>query len=186
MVLNEIETKLCQTARRPLPTRSSVSLGARRTPPRANTEVAGHWGTTGICIGSARDRLRDLCLLRAAHSKAVGAGSKIPVRPAMQDSPVEIADSAGTAALRSDGAVRAMPGWRLLGLLFRSSLLTVEGDRQVGAANALHRRGGRLAVAVSVGVAGGVRSGSHVEVCGHCGFAGPGSQCLNVSRCQPV
>jgi hypothetical protein len=44
----------------------------------------------------------------------------------------------------------------LLYVLFRSSWLTVEGDRHVGAATALHRRGGRAAVAVSVGVAGGV------------------------------
>ena len=56
-----------------------------------------------------------------------------------------------------DPAVRAMPG-RLLLLcsLFRRSWLTVEGGRQVGAARLLHRRGGRAAVAVSVGVAGGV------------------------------
>jgi hypothetical protein len=39
---------------------------------------------------------------------------------------------------------------------FRSSWLTVEGGRQVGAAGVLHRRGGRAAVAVRVGVAGGV------------------------------
>jgi hypothetical protein len=44
----------------------------------------------------------------------------------------------------------------LLCLLFRSSWLTVEGDRHVGAAGVLHRRGGRAAVAVRVGVAGGV------------------------------
>ena len=44
----------------------------------------------------------------------------------------------------------------LLCLLLRSSWLTVEGGRQVGAAGVLHRRGGRAAVAVSVGVAGGV------------------------------
>ena len=54
-------------------------------------------------------------------------------------------------------AVRAMPArLLLLCLLFRSSWLTVEGDRHVGAAGVLHRRGGRAAVAVSVGVAGGV------------------------------
>jgi hypothetical protein len=41
-------------------------------------------------------------------------------------------------------------------LLFRSSWLTVDGDRHVGAAGVLHRRGGRAAVAVRVGVAGGV------------------------------
>ena len=44
----------------------------------------------------------------------------------------------------------------LLCLLFRSSWLTVEGGRQVGAARVLHRQGGPVAVAVSVGVAGGV------------------------------
>ena len=44
----------------------------------------------------------------------------------------------------------------LLCLLFRSSWLAVEGDRHVGAAGVLHRRGGRAAVAVSVGVAVGV------------------------------
>jgi hypothetical protein len=43
----------------------------------------------------------------------------------------------------------------LVCLLFRSSWLTVVGDRHVGAAG-VHRRGGRAVVAVSVGVAGGV------------------------------
>ena len=33
----------------------------------------------------------------------------------------------------------------------------VDGDRHVGAAGVLHRRGGRAAVAVRVGVAGGVQ-----------------------------
>jgi hypothetical protein len=46
-------------------------------------------------------------------------------------------------------------------LLFRSSWLTVEGGRQVGAAKVLHRRGGRAGVAVSVGVAGGVPNQQH-------------------------
>jgi hypothetical protein len=54
-------------------------------------------------------------------------------------------------------AVRAMPArLLLLCLLFRSSWLTVEGDRHVGAAGVLHRRDGRAAVAVRVGVADGV------------------------------
>jgi hypothetical protein len=54
-------------------------------------------------------------------------------------------------------AVRAMPArLLLLCVLFRASWLTVEGDRHVGAAGAVHRRGGRAAVAVRVGVAGGV------------------------------
>jgi hypothetical protein len=54
-------------------------------------------------------------------------------------------------------AVRAMPArLLLLCLLLRSSWPTVEGDRHVGAATVLHRRGGRAAVAVSVDVAGGV------------------------------
>jgi hypothetical protein len=54
-------------------------------------------------------------------------------------------------------AVRAVPArLLLLCLLFRSSWLTVEGDRHVSAAGVLHRRGGRAAVAVSVGVTGGV------------------------------
>jgi hypothetical protein len=43
----------------------------------------------------------------------------------------------------------------LLCLLLRSSWLTVERDRQVGAAK-VHRHGGRAAVALRVGVAGGV------------------------------
>ena len=50
------------------------------------------------------------------------------------------------------GAARLL----LLCLLLRSSWLTVEGDRRVGAARVPHRQGGRAAVAVSVGVAGGV------------------------------
>ncbi len=50
------------------------------------------------------------------------------------------------------GAARLL----LLCLLLRSSWLTVEDDRHVGAAGVLHRQGGRAAVAVSVGVAVGV------------------------------
>ena len=54
-------------------------------------------------------------------------------------------------------AVRAMPArLLLLCLLFRGPWPTVEGDRHVGAAGVLHRRGGRAAVAVRVGVAAGV------------------------------
>ena len=48
------------------------------------------------------------------------------------------------------------PRLLLLCLLLRSSWPTVEGERHVGAAGVLHRQGGRAAVAVSVGVAGGV------------------------------
>jgi hypothetical protein len=56
-----------------------------------------------------------------------------------------------------DAAVRAVPSrLLLLCLLLRSSWLTVEGGRQIGAAGLLHRRGGRAALAVSVSVAVGV------------------------------
>ena len=56
-----------------------------------------------------------------------------------------------------EAAVRAVAArLLLLCLLLRSSWLTVEGERQVSAARVLHRQGGRAAVAVSVGVAGGV------------------------------
>jgi hypothetical protein len=44
----------------------------------------------------------------------------------------------------------------LLCLLLRSSWLTVEVGRQIGAAGVLHRRGGRAAVAAVAGVAGRV------------------------------
>jgi hypothetical protein len=44
----------------------------------------------------------------------------------------------------------------LLCLLLRSSWLTVEGGRHIGAAAVLDRLGGRAAVAVSVGVVVGV------------------------------
>ena len=47
----------------------------------------------------------------------------------------------------------------LLCLLLRSSWLTVEGDRQIGAARVLRRPGGRAVVAVSVDVAVGVPKG---------------------------
>jgi hypothetical protein len=65
-----------------------------------------------------------------------------------------------------DAAVRAMPARLLLCLLLRSSWLTLEGGREVSAAGVLLRRGGRAAVAVSVGVAVGVpfrqrRGGEH-------------------------
>ena len=56
-----------------------------------------------------------------------------------------------------DAAARPVPArLLLLCLLLRSSWLTVEGGRQIGAAGVLHSRGGRAALAVSVGVAGGV------------------------------
>jgi hypothetical protein len=45
-------------------------------------------------------------------------------------------------------------------LLLRSSRLTVEGGRQVGAARLLHRRGGRAAAAASVSMALGVPGAS--------------------------
>jgi hypothetical protein len=44
----------------------------------------------------------------------------------------------------------------LLCLLLRSSWLTLEGERHVGAARVLHRRGGPAVEGVSVGVAVGV------------------------------
>ena len=54
-------------------------------------------------------------------------------------------------------AVRAVPAsLLLLCLLLRSSWLTADGGRQVSAARVPHRRGGRAAVAVSVGAASGV------------------------------
>jgi hypothetical protein len=60
-----------------------------------------------------------------------------------------------------------MPGrLLLLCLLLRSSWLTVEGAREIGAAGVLHRRGGRAAVAVPTGVAGGVPQQQHNRVCG--------------------
>jgi hypothetical protein len=63
----------------------------------------------------------------------------------------------GLCCSTPDAAVRAVaPRLLLLCLLFRSSWLTVESGRQIGAAGVLHRRGGRAAVAVSVGVARGV------------------------------
>jgi hypothetical protein len=49
-------------------------------------------------------------------------------------------------------------------LLLRSSWLTVEGGRQIGAARVLHRRGGRAAVAVSVGMAVAFLSDSGAEL----------------------
>ena len=65
--------------------------------------------------------------------------------------------TAQRGCLCPEAAVRAVPArLLLLCLLLRSSRRTVGGDRQVGAARVLHRRGGRAAVAVSVGVAGGV------------------------------
>jgi len=59
--------------------------------------------------------------------------------------------------LTPGAALRVAPGrLLLLCLLLRSSWLTVEGGRQIGAAGVLHRRGGRAAVAASVSVAVGV------------------------------
>jgi len=65
-----------------------------------------------------------------------------------------------TGCITPDAAVRAMPARLLLCLLFSSSWLTVECDGHVRAAGVRHRRGGRAAVAVSVGVAPGVPEGN--------------------------
>ena len=63
-----------------------------------------------------------------------------------------------------DAAVRAVPPrLLLLCLLLRSSWLTLEGGRQIGAAGLLHRRGGRAALAVSVSVAVGVQTSRGVR-----------------------
>ena len=60
-------------------------------------------------------------------------------------------------ALMSDRSSLAMPArLPLLCLLLRSSWLTLEGERHVGAARVLHRWGGRAVEGVSVGVAVGV------------------------------
>jgi hypothetical protein len=60
-----------------------------------------------------------------------------------------------------EAAVRTVPArLLLLCLLFRGSRLTVVGDRHVGAAGVLHRRGRRAAVAVRVGVAGAFQRSS--------------------------
>ena len=83
-----------------------------------------------------------------------------------------VTDAAPATALRPEGpcsagvrrcrdcpiaVLRAMPAkLPLLCLLLRSSWLAVEGDRRVGAVGGPHRRGGRAAVAVRVGVAAGV------------------------------
>jgi hypothetical protein len=67
------------------------------------------------------------------------------------------ASAAVDYCLTPDAAARAVPARLLpLCLLLRSSWLTVEGGRQIGAAGVLHRRGGRAAVAAVAGVAVGV------------------------------
>ena len=56
-----------------------------------------------------------------------------------------------------DAVARPVPARLLvLCLLLRGSWLTVEVGGQIGVAGVLHRRGGRAALAVSVGVAVGV------------------------------
>ena len=59
-------------------------------------------------------------------------------------------------AVRVVPARLPQPAALVLVLLLRSSWLTVEAGRQIGAAGVLHRRGGRAALAVSVAVAVGV------------------------------
>jgi hypothetical protein len=76
-----------------------------------------------------------------------------------------------------DAAVRSMPARLLLCLLLRSSWLTVDGGRQVSAARARHRRGGRAVAAVSVGVAGGVPFLYGARPRGHSCFGQIASHC---------
>ena len=63
-------------------------------------------------------------------------------------------------------------------LLLRSSWLTVEGGRQIGAAGVLHRRGGPAASAVSVSAAAAVP----LRLCG-IPHMSPPSQCSSLGEC---
>ena len=85
---------------------------------------------------------------RATHRRS-GATTSPP--PASSSRPRESSSPATPSAVPA----RLL----LLCVLLRGSWLTVQGDRHVGADGAPHRRGGRAAVAVSVGVAGGVPFG---------------------------
>ena len=99
--------------------------------------------------GSPRAGLRQTgCRTPATHRQCSLCAAPVPV-PSDRSADVH-------SRLTPDAAVRAVPPRLLMSLLLRSSWLTVEGGRQIGAAGLLHRRGGGAAVAVSVGVAGGV------------------------------
>ena len=84
-------------------------------------------------------------------------GSRRRDRDAPREGRAGVERPGGRRRITPGAAVRVVPGrLLLLCLLLRSSSLTVEGGRQIGAAGVLHRRGGRAAMAVSVGVAVGV------------------------------
>ena len=108
-------------------------------------------GRPGCTSERASRRMRGwetACSIAALHRQLSGRSFSRPVAGLRQ-----LAHVAASRLNRSDaGAPRLL----LSCLLSRSSWLTVECDRQVGAAGVLDRRGGRAAVAVSVGMAVGV------------------------------
>ena len=91
------------------------------------------------------------CRLAFRIGNLVGRGLDAPAR---QEKTSYVARAAALRLMQQSG--RGRPSLLLLCLLLRSSWLTVEGGRQIGAAGLLHRRGGRAALAVSVSVAVGV------------------------------
>ena len=129
--------------------RSSESPSDLRNRPNSSTRLRR--SRIAFRLGTARGA-------RALRRRGNRAG---PVRLAPCQT-IGIARAVRTGAsargcLCPKAAVRAMPArLLLLCVLFGSSWLAAEGGRQVGAAGVLYRRGGRGAVAVSVGVAGGV------------------------------
>ena len=107
-------------------------------------------GLVGEGPGSRRGSKRDVLLAKLGFQLLARALPCLPVRTGIAAAPWD-----GCSCPRA--ALRAMrTRLLLLCLLLRSSWQTVEGDRHVGAAGVLHRPGGRPAVAVRVGVAGGV------------------------------
>jgi hypothetical protein len=138
---------------RPSPSRATRSKDGRARArvadpqprlPQSQSEWEGGGPTSASSLAGRPSRRRALARIELA-----------PAPPSARDQSRRPRRSRDSSC--PEAAVRAVPARLLLScLLFRSSWLTMEGDRHFGAAAVLRRRGGRAAVAVRVGVAGRV------------------------------
>jgi hypothetical protein len=110
-------------------------------------------GTNAIIRKGAPSALRESSVAAACHVTGAEQESRDVRSSASSAGHGTLLDHAWSGS--DAGGARLL----LLCLLLRSSWLTADGNRHVGAAEVLHLRGGRAAVAVSVGVAGGVPKG---------------------------
>jgi hypothetical protein len=147
--------------RRGLDCRRAGCVGRQSARPSGSSRSGGagcwpHANSQASLADRARRKRQWLSVQRDSAGSSIGraqCSASYQMEPAPQ--------TRGRGRSCPKAAVRAVPArLLLLCLLLRSSWLTVEGGRQIGAAGVLHRRGGRAAVAVSVGMAVAFQSGS--------------------------